>query len=290
MAVLNDGDFELDGFVFSGHRDTAVYVRTFSPGAAVTRAQDAVNPVGENMFFGRDHRTPGQWAFGLRINEGDFAGAIREFGILAASWQTTARTTPGAQSVLRYKRAGENRRVYGRARNLTPDLQYAYVAGIVDAEVAFDPSDCWHYADAPRSLALSLIPGNARGLIAPLIAPLTTIAGGTRQGVIEDAGGDGPAPYWVTFKGPITNPVARVSGQEIGLLATLAYDQSVTVDTRLMTARRNDGANMAGALTRRTRLIEARINPGPAEITFTGTDATGTSSCTVSWRPVFHGF
>lgn len=288
MAVLKDGDFELDGFVFSGNRDNPVYVRSFTPGGATTRAQDASSPVGDQMFFGRDYLTPGQWVFGLRIRQESVADSLTAFGGLAAKWAAdNVRLTPGALSVLRYSIGGRVRRVYGRSRGITPNTDNLWVANIVDAEVIFDLESPWHYEDEQNSLVLNIVTASTGGVILPTTWPLMTQSGGERQGVITNTG-DGPAPFSVRFNGPITDPYVLVSGQEIKLLTTIAYDRSITVDTRLMTATRSDGANMAGSLTRKTRLAEARIKPGPAEVVFGGIDPTGTSKATVSWRPVHH--
>jgi hypothetical protein len=291
MAVLQDGDFELDGYLFSGCKDTPAYVRSFSQGKVDHRIQDAVNPVGDNMFFGRDYLTPASWEFGLRIRQEGIGQAASIFGGLVKAWRADSkRLTPGAMSVLRYNRGGVTRRVYGRARGIVPNMENGWIAGIIDADTVFDQADQWHYDDAARSLVVTLIPGTPGGLLSPLISPLTTIAGGTRQGIIEEVGGEGPAPYTVKFSGPVTDPSVIVSGREVKLLTTLAYDQVATIDTRLMTATRSDGANLSGALSRKTRLTESRIKPGPAEVIYSGTDATGTSTCTVTWRPTYYGF
>lgn len=288
MAVLQEGDFELDGFLFSANRDRPVYVRNFSIGGASSRTQDAPNPVGDQVLFGRDYLAPGQWGFGLRVREDTMAKSLEVFGGLATKWAAdTTRVTPGAMSVLRYCIGGRTRRIYGRSRGLTPNPENLWVARMMDADVIFDPESPMYFEDAESVLQLQMVPGNARGLVTPLVTPLTTVAGGTRQGVITTEG-DYPTPFRVTFKGPVTDPYVVVSGQKLQLLTTIAYDQTITVDTRLLTVTRSGGANMAGSVSRRTRLSEARLKPGPSEVIFGGTDLSGTATCTVSWRPAYH--
>lgn len=289
MVVLQDGDFELDGYLFSGRKDTPAYVQSFNQGQVVHRPQDAPNPVGNNMLFGRDYLTPPSWSFKLRIRQDNIGAAAGVFGGLVKAWRAdSVRLTPGALSVLRYNRGGVTRRVYGRARGLVPDMENGWIAGIIDAETVFDQADQWHYEDAARTLDLRIVTASRGGVVLPTTWPLLTESGGERQGVVSDVGGEGPAPYTVVFRGPITDPYVRVSGREIKLLTTLAYDQSATVDTRLMTATRNDGANLV--LSRKTRLAEARMNPGPAEVVFAGMDPSGTATATVQWRPANYGF
>ena len=104
-------------------------------------------------------------------------------------------------------------------------------------------------------------------------------------------GGTAPAPFVEVIHGPITNPWIAGPGWRFDFLTTLAYDQTLTVDTRpwAQTVLRNDGASLAGTLTRAsTALSDARLLPGGgAWLTFGGIDGTGTATCSVSWRPTY---
>lgn len=288
MAVLQDGDFELDGYLFSGSRRRPLFVQGVGLSYSGDRSQDVLNPFGEDVQQGRDFRVPPLWTFGLRVGHGGASATLANLAALTAAWNKVA-AVPGAESVLRYAIDGRTRRVYGRARELFPDLSQVFDLGRVVASAKFQPKDTWYYADEVQSLTVGLIPVNAGGLTAPLIAPLTASPGSSRQGLVT-IGGDAPAPVEVEFKGPILNPVASSTGWRIGLNATLAYDQTVTVNARTGTVLRNDGVSLSGALTRGTYLPEARLQPGSREIVFAGTDATGLSSCTVRWRNTFYSF
>ena len=129
------------------------------------------------------------------------------------------------------------------------------------------------------------------GMSEPLSEPLSTIGGGARSGVIDVVGGTAPAPFIATIHGPMTNPWIAGPGWRFDFLTTLAYDQTLTVDTRpwAKTVLRNDGASLAGTLTRAsTALSDARLLPGGgAWLTFGGIDGTGTATCSVSWRPTY---
>lgn len=288
MAVLQDGDFELDGYLFSGSRRRPLYVQGVELAAAKGREQDVFNPIGEDLLFGRDYRTAPQWGFKLRVGHGGAEATLANLAALTRAWNAKA-PVPGAESVMRYAAAGRTRLVYGRARELSPEIGQVFDLGRVVADAKFQPRDPWYYDDEVQSVTVGLVPVSSGGLLSPLVSPLTTIAGAQRQGLIT-VGGDAPAPVEVVFKGPITNPRAESSGWQVGLNATLAYDHTVTVNTRTGTVTRNDGASLGGTLTRRTYLPQARLQPGAREIIFSGTDQTGTATCTVRWRNTFYSF
>ncbi|MGL3804724.1 hypothetical protein ACSYDW_01365 [Paeniglutamicibacter sp. R2-26] len=264
-------------------------VSNLDTGTDAWQTQDSPNPVGDGINFGRDYRSGRLWKLDFAVGSKDTATALAVRGDLHRAWMKDDRI-PGAMQTLRYSIGGRTRLVYGRPRDFTPETTRSLAAGVALASGEFQTADPWHYDDELRSLQLNIVTASRGGVVLPTTWPLMTESGGERQGVISDVGGDAPAPFIVTFNGPITDPYVRVSGREVKLLTTLAYDQAATVDTRLMTARRNDGANLAGALSRKTRLAEARISPGPAEVVFGGADSSGTATATVQWRPTYYGF
>jgi hypothetical protein len=287
MPELNEGEFELDGFGFGGGDHSVVIPPSgFDPGSATVRDQDSVNPLGDNLRMGRDTKTPPVWAFDLMTNEYSAADALDSLDELAGIWQAdSVRSTPGALSVLRYRLGGRTRRVYGRARRFAPIVQTNLWGGVTAAVADFQLAENRYYEDELNTVSVSIVPATTGGLAGVLKAPLSTLAGGARQGVIQ-VGGRAPTPFTVTIRGPITNPWVAGPGWKIQLNTTLAYDQSVTINTRpgVTSVKRQDGASLAGSLTRTSRLTTALLKPGPAEITFGGTDATGTATCSLSWR------
>lgn len=288
MSDLKHGEFELDGYLFSGSTSAPLYVVGMGTGVAGTRTQDADNPVGDGRVFGRDYLSGPTWAFDFRAGPGGVDAALSALAGVTKAWRSAPRD-PGDESVLRYGVGDRTRRVYGRARQFSQDPNLLYALGYSMAVGEFDVADHWHYADTAQQLTVTLIPGDAGGLVSPLVSPLTTVAGGQRQGLVSVTG-DAPAPMEITFRGPVTNPKASSTGWQVALNTTIAYDQTVTVDTRRGTVLRNDGASLGGTLSRHTYLPEARLHPGSREIVFAGTDATGTASCTVAWRPTYYGF
>lgn len=288
MTALRDGEFELDGYLTGkGH---PVHAFAFEPGSAETRNQDVANPHDDSLLMGRDRQTPTTWVFEFSSQHGeDKAAARAALNDLHRHWaDRSKRTEPGQLSVLRYGLAGRTRRVYGRARRFAPVVGSLFSTGKASAVADFQTADTLHYADEEQRLTLDIVPPTQFGLTEPLTAPLTTSGGGERQGIIQ-VDGDAPAHLTATIHGPISDPWVGGAGWRITLDADLAYDQSVTIDSRTKTVLRNDGASMAGALSRSSYLMDVRVDPGPQEIIFGGTDQTGTARCVVAWRPAYYG-
>jgi hypothetical protein len=291
MAVLNDGEFELDGYGFGGEsHPIVVQPGGFDPGTSGLRNQDNDNGVSDGLSMGRDTKTPPLWGFTLMTNQYSASDALDALEDAAAQWDAPdVRSTPGAVQTMRYNIGGRTRRVYGRTRRFAQTVTAGLWSGTSGAVADFQLVDGRYYDDELRQQSVTIVPASTGGLSGVLTGPISTSAGGARQGVIPDVGGKLPAPIVATIHGPITNPWISNGEWKIELKLTLAYDQSVTIDARpwRTTVLRNDGASLAGALTRNSRLDLARLRPGSAELTFGGTDATGTATCSVSWRPVF---
>lgn len=285
---MNEGDFEINGYRMG--LSSPVAVESFDPGNAEWSDQDQIDPIGGSRLFGRDSLSGPTWIFDLATNTIDTAGARSALAGLTKAWRPARVNTPGYEATLRYMIGGEIRRVYGRPRKLAPSINGYATTGVMSAVAEFVTSDHLHYADTERMASLRVVPPPTGGFTAPFTSPILTAATGEIQGLIDDVGGDVPAPFTVTFKGPITNPKISGDGWTIQLLTTIPYDKTVTVDTRKQSVLRNDGANLGGTLSHISRLGNARLQPGPDYFKFSGSDATGTATCTVRWRPAFHSF
>lgn len=291
MAVLNDGEFELDGYGFGGEsHPIVVQPGGFDPGTSALRLQDNDNAVSDGLSMGRDTKTPPLWGFTLMTNQYSASDALDALEDFAAQWDSpVVRSTPGAVQTMRYNIGGRTRRVYGRARRFAQTVTAGLWSGTSGAVADFQLTDGRYYDDELRQQSVGIVPASTGGLSGTLTGPISTSAGGARQGVIPDVGGRVPTPIIATITGPITNPYIATPEWEVRLNLTLAYDQSVTIDARPWrnSVLRNDGASLAGALTRNSRLDKARLSPGSTELTFGGSDATGTARCSVAWRPAF---
>ena len=99
--------------------------------------------------------------------------------------------------------------------------------------------------------------------------------------------GDAQTPVTIRFFGPIAWPLVKSTlGWEVGLSATLAYDDEVVIDPIAGTVMKN-GLPAPGLLSRRSRIRRALLQPGANSLYFTGTDPTGTAKVLLSWRNAY---
>lgn len=287
--MMRDGEIQVGGYLTGP--GLPVFVRGLDIGGGGIIVQDQQAPNADTLRFGRDFTAPPVWKLEFCIGEGAGAEeALRALAALQSAWNTAVdRRAPGAVTELRYGAAGRTRMIYGRPRNFLPNVSESLEDGHVVATAEFQAQDTLHYSEEWESRTVSLVPGVSGGLRSPLVSPLTTVAGGTRYGAIT-VGGDAPTPVEVLFRGPVTAPKVSSGGWEVGLTTALAYDETALFDARTGAVTRNDGASLSGAVTRGTYLPEARLVPGAHEIIYSGTDHTGTSSATVSWRPAYQSF
>lgn len=286
MNPLIHAEFDLDGYRFGP--DHSVYLsRVDTPGIS-WRDQDLVNPVGANVFFGRDYQDPNPWSFDFTITGTTPAEAAENYFALANAWTAQhIRNTPGAELPLDFNMHGTDRRIYGRPRDLkTDDATDLFVLETVKAKATFQPSRAELFDGRVQTLPITMTPGPGGGFVFPIVFPLITTKGGSRQGIIS--AGEGLTPthdVQVEIHGPVGQPRVTGPGWEFGLRTTLPHDRSITVDARRGTILWDNGSSAAGLITANTRLDDIVIPPGPSEIKYTGIDPTGTSTVTVTWHP-----
>ena len=284
--MLEHGQFALDGHVFGeGH---AVYAAHVTHGGQAWRTDDVANPVGHNLWMGTDYADLQPIVLDLKITGDNPAAATEELERFANIWRAARKRGPGAESVLAWGKHGHTRRAYGRPRLFEPEAGDLYVLETAPGEATFQPNGPYVYQDTARELPLTITPGKAGGLVFPIVFPWGTVQGGIRQGVIEDGGGTVPTDdVTLTVRGPINRPTVRGPGWQVALSTNLAWDRSITINVRQRTALWDNGSSAAGILSRRTRLADITIPPGPSEIRFEGEDQSGTSQLLVSWRPAY---
>ena len=279
---------EYAGVRFGGYSDRVI--TEFDPGEAELVTVDAQVPMGDGVLVGRDFLGGRTWGFTVTTNVDDVAGAREALSPLARAWRDpSVRLTPGAVVPLSYRVGDEWRRVYGRpGRWADMDLGVASMQGAGAVVMDFRVTDPRYFADTAKSVDLTIIPESTGGLIAPLVAPLMTAAkGGQRAGLVTNAG-DTETPLVVTFHGPCRDPkIVAEAGWEVGLVGSLAYDQSVTVDGLTKTVTRSDGAQVPGMLTRSTQISRMVMPPGLSDVTFSCIDDTGTAKAVLSWRDAY---
>lgn len=299
LELLNAND-ETQALLF-GTEDTG-YLTLKPPlwRAGDTRDGDVDRPNEDGRYFGPDRRGGASVGFEIgvltdrySVDADDPYEANVDYVDALQSWwdDEDLRTNPWDLAVLRTCVAGRVWRAYGRPRRFdaVPDRlqQQGYTPVICD----FDVADNRVYADEEQSMDLSLVIPPTGGLVAPLVAPLTGTGEteGQKNLVIT-----GSRATWlcVDFHGPVSNPsVEIVIGNTklvIGLATSIPDGLTVTFDPRPWSrgVTRGDGANYAGYISVATGLLsEMRIRKGTYPVTYRGTDATGTSSATLRWRP-----
>lgn len=282
--------FKLGDAVFSGESlNESLMVREFEPGGVNISADDKPRGMRDGMTVGRDFLESRTWAWEISARGTDLTAVLAAGAVLERAWRPQQRLMPGISIPLSYLVDGRWRRVYGRPRRFAgfpPD--YIASGGVGHIACDFLVTDPLHYDDVESSVQLTIVPASTGGLMAPLVAPLSTVRSSSpRAGLVANAG-DAPTPLKVTFKGPIANPWVRSpGGWEVGLTGSLAYDESITVDPLAGTVTRQDGTPANGRLTRKTRLSGTLLQPGVTELTFGGTDLTGTATAKLSWRNAY---
>ena len=283
--MLGNGQFEINGYTFGC--DDPVKVLTLQTGGLRWRVQDQENPVGDGVWFGTDRVDPEPIEMDASVTGATPAEAREELARFSRAWHAWDRAAPGAEAVLRYGIHGDERVVYGRPRDFAFDETTLWSQPRARGKLLFERSGHKFYG-AARELPLTITPGKAGGLVFPIVFPWGTVQGGQRDGVIEDGGGTvATDDVTLTVRGPINRPIVRGPGWRVELSTSLAWDRSITINVRQRTALWDNGSSAAGVLSRRTRLADITIPPGPSEVRFEGEDQSGTSQLLVSWRPAY---
>jgi len=295
-AELLDESMELDDYAFGGHvhGQTLVMIEdvTFDPPDMVV--VDRPLPRADGIRFGRDYRGGRTLTINMHVFGDHGPHGMSIVDDLAAVWTgDAARQLPGAVQTLRIRYAGRTRRVYGRSRRFAPVTLRTASSGWAPVVADFRTVDHYVYDDNEKVNEVAIVPPSGGGLIAPLVAPLTTLGVSYAPGEIVV---EGTLPCFPVFviKGPISLPTIDVIGEyRITLATTIRYDEFVIVDSRPWSRgiRLNGLYSIAGLLTPASpRLSQVRLTPGPHEVILSGLDETGTSSLTAAWRDVYTMF
>lgn len=260
-------------------------------GVADIRADDADQPRRDGRLFGFDYRSGLTITFELGLSTRAGELAARDLAeTLRRAWRADpVRSSPGAVASLTARHVGRERVTYGRPRRCGTVDQAApqgYIAAVADF-VTVD--DLW-YSPTVESQTITIAPPLGGGLTGSLASPLSS-TGSSDRSLAVTVGGAMPAWPVITIYGPITNPVVELVGLwKFELLTTLAYDRSITIDTRpwARSVLLNGGGSAAGALSRRSpRLVDAGIPPGTYEAVLRGVDETGSARATVAWQETY---
>lgn len=268
-----------------------VEVESWSINGREYRTDDTDRPRTDGRYFGQDFATPGDVEINLIIRA---RGATREERFNNAMlirenftevWNgDTIRFTPGAVAELEI--AGRSL-VQGRPRYIDWDdsrATFGIIRGtalfVRDFDQAFEPGAGWN------EVTVGLVPAQIGGLIAPLIAPLTTAYSSTRARPFEVLS---PTPVWpvISVHGPLQSggSVELTHGWTIKLNRALAYDEVAVFDTRPGQRSMTLNGRPVNLLSPTgDRLSNLSIQPGLNEVALRGASVEGTASVTVRWR------
>lgn len=278
--------FRYRGVEFGGQHGEII-VEDAELSTAELRGDDTPRPQGDGDITGRQWLGGRTWALDLWTNRRSLAEAYATEAKLAGAWEDPAvRQQAGILVPLSYNLGDKWRRVYGKPGRYAgpkPDVRARLGAGKITAD--FKVSDPYFYDEDEQHTQLTIVPSTTGGLVAPLVAPLTSVrSSAPRAGLVRNDG-DRPTPLRAVFHGPVVDPWVRAAaGWEIGLLGSFPWDVTITVDALAGTVTRSDGAAVHGILTRATRLSTAKLPAGPSELTFGGKDQTGTAKVDLYWR------
>lgn len=296
MRSLQDAQYELDNnLLFVGHRaDNAsiIGISDLDTGTADVRDGDSeANPAADGRRFGRGYRDAPTWTFTFSVRGATPADSAQAVEDLRAAWRAdSVRSRPGATSVLRYQLHGRDRRVYGRGGNFSDTLRQGLTTKVYPALGEFNLEEPLCFDDAEQQLPLDLLTHESGGITLPATFPWTWgSTSSERQGQVT-VGGNAATPFRVVITGPLTgsltSPYIKSKGWRMDFPGlTVAYDQTLEIDTRLHTAKLN-GVTVAGKMSRKSSL-RTRLATGTQEVVFGCTDPTNSSRATIYWRPAY---
>lgn len=247
---------------------------------------DVPIPSSDGLLMGRDYTAGAVVSFSIGVVGDDEATVRTRAAVLQGAWRgDTIRRSPGVTAALT---SDHGRVTFGRPRRFLP-IRDDERAGFVAVECDFQTvTDLWYGPE--QSTSVSIAPAVGGGLVAPLVAPLSTTESSDRSTAVTVGGS---LPTWPVFevRGPISGPVIELVGQWALRFPnlSLAYDQTLVVDARpwARTILR-DGGSVAGMLAPSSaRLQDAVLPPGTHELVLRGTSLTGTASLTARWRDAY---
>ncbi len=292
MPTLTHGQWSLSypgtNITFGSATDAVFNEKTPIIGAADINTTDTDYQDRDGLTAGVDIRRKSTITFELGARSTDSGSVRQQLAAFSAAWRAdTVRRTAGAVATLQCCYDGVVTTFLGRPRRYEQDTSEAMV-GYSTATCEFDVLDAVAYqTSTATSVTINFAPPPIYGgFVAPIVTPLTTVGGSANNTALMITSAMN-AYSVVTIFGPITNPsISVLDVFTFTFNTTLAYDQSIVIDTRpnARTVLRNDGVSVAGLLTRdSTRMVKASIPKGNHGVRFSGIDASGSSYATISW-------
>lgn len=293
MAVeLLPRSIEVDGLLM-GRGTPYKITKIIAGGKPDAEIRDRQRPRQDSLAFGRDNLTGRLLKIELTIDTDSYLACQQAWAELSTVWDAERiRVTPGSVIPMRVRQfTGDTRWVVGRPNLIDPVDEDLMNLGRLDVVMDFRCIDHKFYSDTEYSTTVSIIPASSGGFSFPLRFPVSTYGRGEGEGIMS-VGGD--TSTWVTsivHGGPITRPEIEIAQQWRAPLNTIIYDQEyIHIDPSpwAQTVRRNGVSSEPGIFTQEAPyLTQMTVAPGNWDLVLRGTDPTGTSILTTSWRNAF---
>lgn len=312
-TTLDNYQFELlpdetatEGIVFGiGSGGVDMEDGGFIPGDDDWATDDQQDQFNGGMRMGNDVLNGPSHGFNLFVNVDDEPGALTALRAFRTAWRAwSVRKSPGALTVCRFRLNDEYRRFYGRPRRFSAPPSNLIQKGYVPVTTDFQAVDGFFYDDTENTESITMrdftgdsdggfVFDRTTGIEFPAIA--LPVGSGLSNFTV---GGDATAYPIITIQGPVTNPRVETDAWTIQLTIALAADDVVVIDTRpwKRTAILNGSGSVGGALSgyfsgqRHQSIADAVLEPGPAGVTFWGTSASGSPTCTIRWRNTYNSY
>lgn len=236
MAVLADGQYELDGALLFGNQTPILVQQTAfdqSGGGSGAATQDTPVVAGDGVRMGVDTLPAMTISLTGIIAAGNGQGglALDTYEQLAAAWlNEQVRAIPGAYSTLRIRYPGSagTRAVFGRGRKIAPVLGQVR-QGLIGWTADFDCASPYFYQDGDSSLVLTLTPSDIAGAVLLRNRCLNQTFDAN---VSNWTGGGGAVLAWDGTQGHLSPGSMRVTppGSSAGVYAAMGIDGSALVN------------------------------------------------------------
>lgn len=300
MSTLANHQFEIlpsedaeDGVVFGiGARISVNGDDGFDPGEDAYESSDGVNGLSGTRAFGRDLPTAKTWTWNAHVNETSVSTARGALSLLARSWRNReVYTNSGAVTALRYRMAGENRRVFGRPRRFAAPPSNQILSGYVPVTMTFDLVDTLHYDDIEQNASIAYSStSSGGGFVFPTSFPLASspsTSSGTGQ---IEVGGDEITYPIIRFNGPWTNPSITNGTWTLAWNGGIPAGGWIEIDCRpwKQTVLNQSGGSAVEGLPRSTFLDDIYLEPGDRPgISLGGSAPSGGASVDIRWRNAY---
>lgn len=259
------------------------------------RGNDIDLPYEDGRLFGRDYRGGKSLNFEInvltdRVGYSPLRANLDYLDAFESIWTHEQwRDTPLAYAVLRACEGGRTVRMYGRPREYD-DVHSGGLTrqGYSVVTATFDLFDGLVYSDEEFVAEAKVLPSSEGGLIAPLVAPLTTTMTSGGEALVSIGGTRATWPI-IEFHGPIANPRVMIGDKfVVGLNTSIGYGDYVRFDPRPWERavwRASNGESVSGDLSGDSiAMRRARLYPGLYEVNVSGQDPTGTSFARIRYR------